>query len=106
MDVLILAGGLSHERDVSIRSGRRVAEALRDAGIKADLRDVDADLIPSLRTLGDVVVWPLLHGASGEDGSLQDVLEMCGVTYVGSDARSAGLAWSKPMAKTLVHRAG
>ena len=38
MDVLILAGGLSHERDVSIRSGRRVAEALREAGVAAELR--------------------------------------------------------------------
>jgi D-alanine-D-alanine ligase len=106
MDVLILAGGLSHERDVSIRSGRRVAEALREAGVKAELRDIDVDLIPALRALGGTVVWPLLHGAAGEDGSLQDVLEMCGVAYVGSDARSAGLSWSKPMAKTLVHRAG
>jgi D-alanine-D-alanine ligase len=106
MDVLILAGGLSHERDVSIRSGRRVAEALREAGVKAELRDIDVDLIPALRALGKTVVWPLLHGAAGEDGSLQDVLEMCGVAYVGSDARSAGLAWFKPMAKTLVHRAG
>jgi D-alanine-D-alanine ligase len=106
MDVLILAGGLSHERDVSIRSGRRVAEALREAGVKAELRDLDVALIPALRALDGTVVWPLLHGASGEDGSLQDVLEMCGVRYVGSDARSAGLAWSKPMAKTLVHRAG
>jgi D-alanine-D-alanine ligase len=106
MDVLILAGGLSHERDVSIRSGRRVAEALREAGVRADLRDVDAALIPSLRSLGDVVVWPLLHGASGEDGSLQDVLEMCGVRYVGTDARAARAAWSKPIAKTIVHRAG
>jgi D-alanine-D-alanine ligase len=106
MDVLILAGGLSHERDVSIRSGRRVAEALREAGVAAELRDVDEDLIPALRSLDPVVVWPLLHGAAGEDGSLQDVLEMCGVRYVGSDARSARVAWSKPIAKTLVHRAG
>jgi D-alanine-D-alanine ligase len=106
MDVLILAGGLSHERDVSIRSGRRVSEALREAGVAAELRDIDADLIPSLRGLDSVIVWPLLHGAAGEDGSLQDVLEMCGVPYVGSDARSARVAWSKPIAKTLVHRAG
>jgi len=106
MDVLILAGGLSHERDVSIRSGRRVAEALRDAGVKTDVRDVDSDLIPALLKLGETTVWPLLHGASGEDGSLQDVLEMCGVRYVGSDARSARVAWSKPVAKTVAHRAG
>ena len=106
MDVLILAGGLSHERDVSIRSGRRVADALREVGVDAELRDIDVDLIPALRTLEGAVVWPLLHGAAGEDGSLQHVLEMCGVRYVGSDARAAGLAWSKPVAKALVHRAG
>ncbi len=106
MDVLILAGGLSHERDVSIRSGRRVAEALREAGMAAELRDVDDGLIPALLALDPIVVWPLLHGAAGEDGSLQDVLEMCGVRYVGSDAQSARAAWSKPIAKTLVSRDG
>ena len=106
MDVLILAGGLSHERDVSIRSGRRVAEALKGVGVKVDVRDVDSGLIPYLRGLTRPVVWPLLHGASGEDGSLQDVLEMCGVRYVGTDPRAARVAWSKPVAKTVVHRAG
>ena len=45
MDVLILAGGLSHERDVSLRSGRRVWEALRDAGVEAEMRDVDSCLL-------------------------------------------------------------
>ncbi len=106
MDVLILAGGLSHERDVSIRSGRRVAEALRGVGIKAEVRDVDSSLVPFLRSLSDTIVWPLLHGASGEDGALQDVLEMCGVTYIGTDPRSARVAWSKPIAKTVAHKAG
>lgn len=106
MDVLILAGGLSHERDVSIRSGRRVAEALKETGLSAEVRDVDAGLIPLLHDLGDVTVWPLLHGASGEDGSLQDVLEMCGSRYIGTDPRAARVAWSKPVAKTVLHRAG
>ncbi len=106
MDVLILAGGLSHERDVSIRSGRRVAEALRGAGARTEISDIDAALIPSLFKLGKTVVWPLLHGASGEDGSLQDVLEMCGVTFVGTDPRAARVAWSKPVAKTIMQRAG
>jgi D-alanine-D-alanine ligase len=106
MDVLILAGGLSHERDVSIRSGRRVAEALRGVGVKSEVRDVDSTLVPHLRGLTTTIVWPLLHGASGEDGSLQDILEMCGVTYVGSDPRDARVAWSKPVAKTIAHQAG
>jgi D-alanine-D-alanine ligase len=106
MDVLILAGGLSHERDVSIRSGRRVAEALRAVGVKADIRDVDPTLIPTLRSQRDTVVWPLLHGASGEDGALQDILEMCGAAYVGTDPRAARVSWSKPVAKAIVHRSG
>ncbi|MBN2176276.1 MAG: D-alanine--D-alanine ligase [Demequinaceae bacterium] len=106
MDVLILAGGLSHERDVSIRSGRRVADALRGVGVKADVRDVDSTLVPFLRSLSGTIVWPMLHGASGEDGSLQDILEMCGATYVGTDPRAARVAWSKPVAKTVAHQAG
>jgi D-alanine-D-alanine ligase len=63
-------------------------------------------LIPSLRKGDYSSVWPLLHGASGEDGSLQDILEMCGATYIGTDPRSARVAWSKPVAKTVMHRAG
>ena len=47
--IVVLAGGLSHERDVSLRSGRRVAEALRDAGAEVEVRDVDAGLVPALR---------------------------------------------------------
>src|SRR3954449_9873902 len=68
--VLVLAGGLSHERDVSLRSGRRVAEALRDGGCTVVERDVDAGLIGLLSGGTIDVVWPLLHGASGEDGAI------------------------------------
>src|ERR671933_622430 len=83
--VLVLAGGLSHERDVSLRSGRRVAEALRDAGCTVLERDVDNTLL-GLLAAGDVdVVWPLLHGASGEDGAIRDVL---GLPLVVKPARS------------------
>ncbi|NTV38794.1 MAG: ATP-grasp domain-containing protein, partial [Demequinaceae bacterium] len=105
MNVLILAGGMSHERDVSIRSGRRVKDALESRGIKATLADVDAALIPTLRELGDdAVVWPLLHGASGEDGSLQALLELVDVAFVGTRAREARVAWIKPVAKAVLAR--
>ncbi|WP_250442868.1 D-alanine--D-alanine ligase [Actinotalea sp. C106] len=104
--VLVLAGGLSHERDVSLRSGRRVAEALRGAGLEVAVHDVDADLIPALRQLEPAIVWPLLHGASGEDGSVRDVLEMMGLPYVGADPRASRCAWSKPVTKTIVAAAG
>ena len=82
--MLVLAGGLSHERDVSLRSGRRVAEALRDAGFEVEVRDVDATLLPRLRQDPPACVVPLLHGESGEDGAVREVLELVGVPYVGS----------------------
>lgn len=109
MNVLVLAGGLSHERDVSIRSGRRVAEVLRDRGHKVTVQDVDTELLGSLeqlRSAGDGVVWPLLHGSSGEDGSLQALLELAGVPFVGTRSRAARVAWLKPVAKAVYNREG
>jgi D-alanine-D-alanine ligase len=104
--VAILAGGLSHERDVSLRSGRRVAESLRAAGVEVSVHDVDAGLLPFLGRHRPDVVWPLLHGASGEDGSVRDVLELVGVPYVGTGPRESRLAWNKPVAKSTVLGAG
>ncbi len=104
--VAILAGGLSHERDVSLRSGRRVAESLRAAGLEVSVHDLDADLLGFLDQHRPDVVWPLLHGASGEDGSVRDVLELVGVPYVGTGPRECRTAWSKPVAKSIVLGAG
>lgn len=109
MDVLILAGGLSHERDVSIRSGRRVAETLRDRGHKVTVADVDTRLlasVESIRESSNGVVWPLLHGSSGEDGSLQALLEMADVRFVGTGSKAARVAWLKPVAKAVYGREG
>jgi D-alanine-D-alanine ligase len=104
--VLVLAGGISHERDVSLRSGRRVADALAEHGIRVDLLDPDAGLLDALGDDPPDVVWPVLHGASGEDGSLYAMLELLGVPWVGSTPAAARLAWDKPTASTVVARAG
>ncbi|MCY7413834.1 MAG: D-alanine--D-alanine ligase [Salinibacterium sp.] len=104
--VLVLAGGISHERDVSLRSGRRVVDSLSSHGISVELRDPDATLLSYLRQSRPDVVWPALHGASGEDGALRGLLDFIGVPYVGSRAEAARLAWDKPTAKTIVGRAG
>ncbi|GAA4143763.1 D-alanine--D-alanine ligase [Phytohabitans flavus] len=104
--VLVLAGGLSYERDVSLKSGRRVLDALRGAGIDADLRDADVSLLPALRADPPDAVVIALHGATGEDGSLRGVLDLYDVPYVGCDARSARLAWDKPSAKAVLQEAG
>ena len=82
--VMVLAGGLSHEREVSLRSGRRLLDALRTAGVEAELRDADTTLLPLLTADPPDAVVIALHGAAGEDGSLRGVLDLCGVPYVGA----------------------
>ncbi|KQS09903.1 D-alanine--D-alanine ligase [Curtobacterium sp. Leaf183] len=104
--VVVVAGGISHERDVSLRSGRRVADSLTGYGWQVDLRDADASLLPALRESRPDVVWPALHGASGEDGALRGILEAVDIPFVGSRSTSARLAWDKPTASALVARAG
>ncbi|GAB3610836.1 D-alanine--D-alanine ligase [Humibacter ginsengiterrae] len=106
LNVLVLAGGLSHERDVSLRSGRRVADGLSAHGHRVTVREPDGELLSAIRTLEPDVVWPALHGASGENGALRALLQTAGVPFVGADAEAARLAWLKPVAKTLVSRAG
>lgn len=104
--VVVLAGGISHERDISLRSGRRVADSLAEHGIGVEPRDPDANLIDYLVKNRPDVVWPVLHGASGEDGSLRGLLEFLNIPFVGSRSAESRLAWDKPTAKMLIERAG
>jgi D-alanine-D-alanine ligase len=104
--ILVLAGGLSHERDVSLRSGRRVADSLTHSGYEAYVRDVDPTLLGAIRSSRPEVIWPVLHGASGEDGALRDVLGALEIPYIGSRPASCRLTWDKPVAKALVGAAG
>ena len=87
--VLVLAGGISHERDVSLRSGRRVADSLAEHGLTVELRDPDASLLSYLRTNRPDVVWPALHGASGEDGARRGLLDFSGVPLLDESGASA-----------------
>ena len=108
MHVLVLSGGLSAERDVSLRSGRRVAEALRAARPDWEVleHDVDARLLDLLRDHRPDCIVPLLHGAAGEDGALRDLLQSLGIPFVGSTAAASRLAFDKPVTKELVAQAG
>jgi len=105
--VLVLAGGLSHERDVSLRSGRRVAEALRGVGVEVLERDVDATLLETLRSDRPACVVPMLHGETGEDGAIREILELLSIPYVGATPSACRAAFDKPVAKmVVVTRAG
>lgn len=102
----VLAGGLSHERDVSLRSGRRIAAELRDTGITVHEWDTDAALVPRLDAERPDAVVVALHGGEGENGSVQTVLELLGVPYVGTDPRACRRAHDKPAAKAELRGAG
>jgi len=106
LGVAVLSGGLSHEREVSLRSGRRLSAALRAAGVSVDEWDVDATLFDRLSEHRPDAVVVALHGVEGEGGAIQTVLEMLGVPYVGSDSHACRRAWDKPTAKTELAHAG
>lgn len=106
LNIVVLSGGISHERDVSLRSGRRVADSLTSLGHTVTVLDPQAGLLSDLAERRPDVVWPTLHGANGEDGAFLSLLETTGIPYVGSRGEAAALAWSKPTAKELARRAG
>lgn len=104
--VLILAGGLSYEREVSIRSGRRVAEVLRAAGVDVETRDADSTLVPAVLADPPDAVFVTLHGGAGEDGAIRSVLELLDVPYVGATPDACRVAFDKPTAKAVVRSWG
>lgn len=104
--VAVIAGGLSNEREVSIRSGRRALYALAEAGVDAVLFDADESLLDKLRADTISAAYIAVHGASGEDGSLQTALQLMGIPYVGPRPGACHLAWDKVVAKKLVTSAG
>jgi D-alanine-D-alanine ligase len=106
LKIVVLAGGISHEREISLKSGRRVADALTEKGATVVIREPDSDLLENLKKDKPDVIWPVLHGASGEDGALRDILSLTGIPFVGATAHSAKLSWDKSIAKILVSRSG
>ncbi|MEV0971579.1 D-alanine--D-alanine ligase family protein [Microtetraspora glauca] len=104
--VLVLAGGLSYEREVSIRSGRRVSEVLRAAGVVVETRDTDSTLVPAVLADPPDAVFVTLHGGAGEDGAIRSVLELLGVPYVGATPDACRVAYDKPTAKAVVRSWG
>jgi D-alanine-D-alanine ligase len=110
--VVVLAGGRSSEHEVSLRSGAAVAAGLREAGHEAVVVTIARDggwsqpgaaveLVPAGGLLGAEAVFPALHGAFGEDGSVQGLLEWLDVPYVGSDVLSSAVCMDKLTLKRL-----
>lgn len=104
MKITVLCGGPSAEREISLISGNAVADALRDAGHEVFVSDVSPDDLSGLDHPCDVI-FPVLHGAFGESGELQEILEARGLPFVGSGSRASRLGIDKIAAKE-VWRAG
>lgn len=105
---MVLMGGRSAEREVSLDSGRACAAALEKAGYHVDPYDFDGDvaaLVAALDPKPDAV-FNALHGRWGEDGCVQGLLELLDIPYSHSGLMASALAMNKPMAKSLVAAAG
>lgn len=98
----VLMGGLSAEREVSLRSGRAVCEALESKGYEAVPIDVDREVIGRLRELRIDLAFIALHGPYGEDGTVQGLLEMLGIPYTGSGVLASATAMDKIATKKLL----
>jgi D-alanine-D-alanine ligase len=106
LSVAVIQGGPSSEAEVSRASAKGVGDALKQAGHSVVRLELDDHLAESLRTGGYDVVFPVVHGAVGEDGSLQGLLEVLGLPYVGANVLASALAMDKPMAKKIFSLAG
>jgi D-alanine-D-alanine ligase len=102
----VLAGGVSREREVSIQSGKCVAEALKKADVGIVVSDIKPDSLDILDDKSIDIFFIALHGTFGEDGALQEILESKGLIYTGSDSRASRLAFDKWQSKNLFRLAG
>jgi D-alanine-D-alanine ligase len=104
--VAVLEGGRSLERQVSLKSGARVKDALERLGHEVASVDAGEDLVERLRAIGPDVAFIALHGRDGEDGTVQELLELLGIPYTGSRVWACLRAADKALAKHALRDAG
>jgi D-alanine-D-alanine ligase len=107
VNVAVLAGGRTPERDVSLRSGHRVSTALQELGHTADLIDpAETSLAETLQERSPDLCYLAMHGKEGEDGTVQRLLDLLGLPYTGTSAFDCEVAFDKLLAKEALVRAG
>jgi D-alanine-D-alanine ligase len=99
---IVAMGGRSLEREISLRSGRRVERALRELGYEVHALDADGDFIDRVLAENPSFVFVAMHGRGGEDGTLQDLLETLSIPYTGSDALASALCMDKMLFKRML----
>ncbi|MGI6285015.1 D-alanine--D-alanine ligase [Neomoorella humiferrea] len=106
MRIAVLMGGPSSEREISLKSGEAVAEALTVLGHQVIKLDLDAEVIAKLTSFKPHCVFNALHGKPGEDGSVQGMLEILGIPYTGSRVLASAITMDKIMTKRVLKHAG
>ena len=104
--VVVLKGGTSAEREISLLSGSAVFNGLQRLGVNAAVIDVGNDIIDQLREAKPDLVLPMLHGKDGEDGVIQGMLEMMQLPYTGSGVLASAIAMDKVKSKLIWRRLG
>lgn len=99
--IVVLMGGRSLERDVSLVSGGRIQRALVDRGYPVTTLDIDEALVPRLLEEKPDLVYIALHGKDGEDGTVQELLEILGLRYTGPGPLASGIGFNKVLSKEL-----
>ena len=105
-NIAVLMGGISPEREVSLRSGKAVAQALKNAGFNVFCIDVKDEKVEELDLLEIDVAFVALHGYFGEDGRVQQLLESKGIPYTGSGVDASKIAMDKLATKKYFVNAG
>ena len=106
LNVVVLAGGSSAEAEVSRQSAAQVKLALMHTGFQVEVVELNKNCTSELLKIQPDVVFPALHGPPGEDGTVQGLLEMLELCYVGSDVRGSAMAMDKAVAKSIFKRHG
>ncbi len=101
MKVGVIAGGISSERDVSLRSGQAVFNALKELGYNVVFIDANIDICEKIKKEKIDIAFLVLHGGWGENGSVQGMLEVMGIPYTGSGVLASALAMDKEATKKI-----
>jgi D-alanine-D-alanine ligase len=102
----VIQGGSSMERSISLKTGAAVRQALASWGLRALPVEARGDIAGRLRCSRIDFAYLAVHGSPGEDGTLQGLLEMMGISYTGSGVLASALAMNKPLAKAVFRQAG
>ena len=99
--ILVISGGISKERKISLETGKQVAKELKKNGYQIKICEPDNNLILTTKKFKPKIIFNALHGQFGEDGYIQSILEQIGIPYTHSGVMSSAIAMDKEISKKI-----